>query len=153
MKRVASIREAGGWDAADAADFVVLDAQDRHRRRIVFVGEHGATYLVDFAKPVQLRDGDALVLEDETLIAVRGKPEPLTEISAHSPRDLARLAWHIGNRHTEIQFVGDRLRIRRDHVLDEMLRGLGADITHVDAAFDPESGAYSHGHSHGGGHE
>ena len=52
-----------------------------------------------------------------------------------------RLAWHLGNRHTDVQIVGDRLRIRRDHVLEEMLRGLGAHVAPLEAPFDPETGA------------
>ncbi|HXD45037.1 MAG TPA: urease accessory protein UreE [Pseudolabrys sp.] len=150
MKRVSDIRSAGAWDATAATDFVVLDAQDRHRRRVVFVGEHGATYLLDLPRPAQLRDGDALVIEDGALVRIAGKPEPLVEIAAVNAQVLARLAWHIGNRHTEVQIVGERLRIRRDHVLEEMLRGLGATLTYVDAVFDPEHGAYAHdGHGHG----
>jgi urease accessory protein len=149
MKRVSDIKSAGGWNTASAADFVVLDAQDRHRRRVVLVGEHGATYLLDLPKPAQLRDGDALLLEDGALVRITGKPEPLIEISASSPRELARIAWHIGNRHTDLQLADDRLRIRRDHVLEDMLRGLGATLNFIEAPFDPESGAYDH-HGHGG---
>ena len=149
MKRVTAIKPAGAWDAALARDTIVLDAQDRHRRRVVFVGAEGATYLLDLPRPAQLRDGDALLIEDGALVRVTGKPEPLVEISAASALDLARLAWHIGNRHTEVQIVGDTLRIRRDHVLEEMLRGLGASLAYVDAVFDPEHGAYAHnGHGH-----
>ena len=150
MKRVTAIRPAGAWDANAARDAVVLDAQDRHRRRVVFVGGAGATYLLDLARPAQLRDGDALVIEDGALVRVTGKPEPLVEIVAANAHELARLAWHIGNRHTEVQIVGDTLRIRCDHVLEEMLRGLGATLSYVDAVFDPEHGAYAHGgHEHG----
>jgi urease accessory protein len=150
MKRVTAVKPAGAWDANAARDAVVLDAQDRHRRRVVFVGEEGATYLLDLPRPAQLRDGDALVIEDGALVRVTGKPEPLVEIESVSAHELARLAWHIGNRHTEVQIVGERLRIRRDHVLEEMLRGLGATLTFVDSVFDPEHGAYAQGgHSHG----
>jgi urease accessory protein len=153
MKRVTAIRPAGEWDASAACDAIVLDAQDRHRRRVVFVGEEGATYLLDLPRPAQLRDGDALVIEDGALVRVTGKPEPLVEIAAASAHELARLAWHIGNRHTEVQIVGDKLRIRRDHVLEVMLRGLGASLSYVDAVFDPERGAYAHdGHAQGHGH-
>ena len=149
MKRVTAIKPAGAWDAALARDTIVLDAQDRHRRRVVFVGAEGATYLLDLPRPAQLRDGDALLIEDGALVRVTGKPEPLVEISAASAPELARLAWHIGNRHTEVQIAGDTLRIRRDHVLEEMLRGLGASLAYVDAVFDPEHGAYAHnGHGH-----
>jgi urease accessory protein len=150
VKRVADIKPANGWDAAVAVDFVLLDAQDRHRRRVVFVGEHGATYLLDLPRPAQLHDGDGLQLEDGSMIRVAGKPEPLVEISTENPRELARIAWHIGNRHTEVQFIGDKLRIRRDHVLEDMLRGIGANLTFLEAPFEPESGAYDHaGHRHG----
>ena len=146
MKQVAAIKRSGEWDGKSAADCIVLDAQDRHRRRVVFVGERGATYLLDLPKPAQLRDGDGLVLEDGAIVRVTGKAEPLAEISAKSPHELARIAWHIGNRHTDVQITGGKLRIRRDHVLEEMLRGLGADVKPVEAVFDPEGGAYDHGH-------
>ncbi|HZQ13889.1 MAG TPA: urease accessory protein UreE [Pseudolabrys sp.] len=149
MKRVAAIKPVDGWDAESAIDVIVLDAQDRHRRRVVFVGERGATYLLDLPQPAQLHDGDGLMLEDGAMVRVVGKPEPLVEISAANPRELARIAWHIGNRHTEVQLVGDRLRIRRDHVLEDMLRGLGAGLDFLEAPFEPESGAYDHGHHHG----
>ena len=85
-----------------------------------------------------LKDGDGLVLEDGAMVQVAGRPEALVEITARSPHELARLAWHIGNRHTEMQLVGAELRIRRDHVLEDMLRGLGATLTPLEAAFDPE---------------
>jgi urease accessory protein len=73
----------------------------------------------------------------------------LVEVSAASAPDLARLAWHLGNRHTDVQVVGDALRIRRDHVLEDMLLGLGAQLTPVEAPFDPEGGAYPTHHDHG----
>jgi urease accessory protein len=95
-----------------------------------------------------LRDGDGLVLEDGAMVRVTGKPEPLIEITAASAHDLARLAWHIGNRHTDMQVMGDRLRIRRDHVLEDMLRGLGARMSALEAPFDPEHAAYGHGEHH-----
>jgi urease accessory protein len=144
LKRVAGIRRAGDWDSAPV-DRVVLDADDRQRRRIVLTGEKGIRLLVDFEKPVTLRHGDALVLEDGTLVAVTGKAEPLIEISADAPNDFVRLAWHIGNRHTDAQFTGKAMRIRSDHVLEEMVRGLGARVITVEAPFDPEPAA-PHGH-------
>jgi urease accessory protein len=150
MKRVTEIKRATTWNPQAAGDFIVLDAQDRHRRRVVFVGEHGATYLLDLSRPAQLHDGDALLLEDGTLVRVTGKPEPLVEIAASTTDELARIAWHLGNRHIEVQIAGDRLRIRRDHVLEDMLHGLGASFSYLEAPFDPESGAYGHNeHGHG----
>jgi urease accessory protein len=69
-----------------------------------------------------------------------------------SPDQLVRLAWHLGNRHLPAALSGDRLFIRRDHVIEDMLESLGATVRHVEAPFDPEGGAYSHDdrpHSHG----
>src|SRR3954452_12779969 len=126
MKTVAAIKRAGEWRPDAAADTVVLDAQDRHRRRVVLVGQQGACYLLNLPRPAQLHDGDCLVLDTGEQVRVIGKPEPLVEVSARDPQALAKLAWHLGNRHTEVQFVEGRLRIRRDHVLEDMLRGLGA---------------------------
>jgi urease accessory protein len=150
MRRASEVRKAGTWNAATAIDAVVLDADERHRRRITLAGEGGTVFLLDLPQARALRDGDGLVLEDGAIVRVAGKPEPLTEIAAASPSELARLAWHIGNRHTDLQVVGGKLRIRRDHVLEDMLRGLGAQLTPVEAPFDPEPGAY-HGHRPRGG--
>jgi urease accessory protein len=147
-QRVFALRPAGSFAAADAIDRVVLDAGDRQRRRIVLTGEKGTRLLLDFEKPVTLRDGDGLVLEDGSVVLVAGQAEPLVEISARAPADFVRLAWHIGNRHTDAQFTERALRIRRDHVLEEMVKGLGASTTLVDAAFEPEPAA-----PHGGHHD
>jgi urease accessory protein len=147
VQRVTGIRHYGEWDAAAARDRVVLDAGDRNRRRIVLKGERGTEFLLDFAKPVTLRDGDGLMLDDGTIVLVAGMPERLIEVSAHGPLDTVRLAWHLGNRHTEVQIVGDKIRLRRDHVLEDMLRGLGAQIAALEAPFDPERSA-PHGHEH-----
>ena len=152
VRRVSGIRPSGEWDVAQAADRAALDAGDRHRRRLVITGEKGTTFLLDLPKPVTLRDGDGLVLDDGSTVLVAGAPEALIEVSAHSPRDVVRLAWHLGNRHTDIQIVGGRLRIRRDHVLEDMLRGLGAALMPLEAPFDPESSAPQghQGYGHGG---
>ena len=131
-------------DEARVIDRVVLDASERHRRRIVLTAEGGTSFLLDLPQAVVLRDGDGLVLEDGAIVRVAGRREPLIEVTAESPHQLARLAWHIGNRHTDVEIAGERLRIRRDHVLEEMLRGLGASLSPVEAPFDPEPGAYGH---------
>ena len=151
MRRASEIKTVGTWNLARAIDRVVLDADERHRRRITLTSEGGTTFLLDLPHATALKDGDGLVLEDGSIVRVAGKPELLVEIAAVSPHELARLAWHIGNRHTDVQIVGDKLRIRRDHVLEEMLRGLGAQITPIEAPFDPEQGAYGH-HHHDHGH-
>ena len=137
-QRVTAVKPRDQWDAGGARDRVVLAAYDRNRRRIVLKGEQGTEFLLDFAKPVTLRDGDGLVLDDGAIVLVAGESEKLVEIFAPSAFDAVRLAWHLGNRHTDVQIVGDRLRIRRDHVLEDMLRGLGATLNAVEAPFDPE---------------
>jgi urease accessory protein len=151
VRRASEIKTVGTWNLAQAVDRVVLDADERHRRRITLTGEGGTTFLLDLPQATALKDGDGLVLDDGSIVRVAGKPEALVEVSAASPHALARLAWHIGNRHTDVQIVGDKLRIRRDHVLEEMLHGLGARLTPIEAPFDPEHGAYGH-HHHDDGH-
>jgi urease accessory protein len=155
VKRAAQVLRAGAWCAAEGSDRVVLDADERYRRRIVMTGEHGGKFLLDLPEATALRDGDGLLLDDGEIVAVVARAEPLVEIAA--PRGaghsfiMTRLAWHLGNRHTEVEIVGDKLRMRRDHVLEEMLIGLGAVVTPIEAPFEPERGAYRHKHSEGGG--
>jgi urease accessory protein len=152
MKHARSIVPVGNWSDATAVDHVVLDATERHRRRMMLTGERGTEFLLDLPHATLLRDGDGLLLEDGAIVRVDGKPEHLIEIATTSAPELARIAWHIGNRHTDVQVVGDRLRIRYDHVLEDMLRGLGATLTRLHAPFDPERGAYHGEHGEHGGH-
>jgi urease accessory protein len=147
MIRATFLRRGSEAHDHHVIDRVVLDADERQRRRTVLTGEKGTTFLLDLPQSTMLHDGDGLVLEDGAIVQVVGRPEPLVEIAAADAHDLARLAWHLGNRHTDVQVAGDRLRIRRDHVLEEMLLGLGAHLTHIEAPFEPERGAY-HRHDH-----
>jgi urease accessory protein len=129
------------------ADTVVLDFDDRHRRRMVMTGTRGLEFLLDLENAVALRSGDALVLEDGRLVEVVAAPERLLEIRGSDPHHLVRLAWHLGNRHLPTQITGKALRIRHDHVIEAMVKGLGARIIEIEAPFDPEGGAYA-GHAH-----
>lgn len=153
MKRFTAVVPAGRFDPASASDRVVLDYDARHRRRIVLYGEAGTVVLLDLSEAAHLRDGDALQGEDESLVLVAAAPERLVEIRAASQAELIRIAWHLGNRHLPTQLLPDTLRIRTDHVIEEMVRGLGGTVTAIEAPFDPEGGAYGHGavqgHSHG----
>ena len=155
VKRASQVLRAGAWRAAQASDHVVLDADQRYRRRIVMTGERGGKFLLDLPEATALRDGDGLLLDDGAIVAVVARPEPLIEIAVAGTADqtaiMARLAWHLGNRHAEVEIVGDKLRMRRDHVLEDMLIGLGAVVTPIEAPFEPERGAYRHGHGEGGG--
>ncbi|RYX86301.1 MAG: urease accessory protein UreE [Bradyrhizobiaceae bacterium] len=129
-----------------AIDTVVLDFDDRHRRRMAMTGTRGLEFLLDLEHAVALRGGDALVLEDGRRVEVVAAPEPLIEIRGSDPAHLVRLAWHLGNRHLPTQIMAKGLRIRRDHVIEEMVRGLGARVVEIEAPFDPEGGAYAAPH-------
>lgn len=152
MIRATETRRKGDWTGPEA-DRITLDFDDRRRRRIAMTGDGGLAFLLDLARPAELKDGDALVLEDGRVVAVRAASEPLIEIVAADPADLVRIAWHLGNRHLPTQLLRDRLRIREDHVIADMVERLGAEIAHIEAPFEPEGGAYSgHGHAHGHTH-
>jgi len=154
MKRALDVRAAGHWDEASAVDTISLDAHERHRRRVMLRAERGTKFLLDLPKATALHDGDGLVLDDGAVVKIVGRPEPLVEIAAADAHELARLAWHIGNRHIDVEITGDRLRIRRDHVIEAMLSGLGAILSPIEAPFNPEPGAYHQdGHDHSHGHD
>ena len=138
MLRAATVFRSGEFDAARVVDCVALDADDRNRRRVVLTGQGGTTFLLDLPHAGALRDGDGLVLDDGAIVRVVGLAEPLAEMTAATPLDFVRLAWHLGNRHADVAFAPGALRVRRDHVLEAMAVGLGAIVTAVAAAFDPE---------------
>jgi urease accessory protein len=153
MLRATSVKAAQSWHETPA-DTVVLEFDDRHRRRMTMTGTRGLEFLLDLAEVVALRGGDALVLEDGRLVEVVAAPEPLLEIRCRDNLHLVRVAWHLGNRHLPMQVMAKGLRIRRDHVIEEMVRGLGGRVMEIEAPFDPEGGAYAvaaaHEHAHHG---
>src|SRR6202142_3300711 len=149
MIRATQVRGQHRWSESPA-DTVVLDFDDRHRRRMAMTGTRGLEFLLDLENAVALRGGDALVLEDGRLIEVVAAAEPLLEIRGQDPHHLVRVAWHLGNRHLPTQIMAKGLRIRRDHVIEAMVKGLGARVIEIEAPFDPEGGAYAGG---GHGHE
>jgi urease accessory protein len=152
MIRATEVKPHHRWTAAPA-DTVVLDFDDRHRRRMAMTGTRGLEFLLDLEQATALRSGDALLLEDGRLIEVVAAAEPLLEIRGSDPHHLIRVAWHLGNRHLPTQIMPKALRIRRDHVIEAMVKGLGARVIEIEAPFDPEGGAYagaSHGHAHEG---
>ena len=158
MVRATQVRGQHRFTEAPA-DTVVLDFDDRHRRRMAMTGTRGLEFLLDLENAVALRGGDALVLEDGRLVEVVAAPEPLLEIRGNDPHHLIRVGWHLGNRHLPTQIMAKALRIRRDHVIEAMVKGLGARVLEIEAPFDPEGGAYAdagHGHDdhahHGHGH-
>ena len=154
MIRATKVLGQHRWKDA-AADTVVLDFDDRHRRRMAMTGTRGLEFLLDLKNATALRGGDALVLEDGRLVEVVAAPEPLAEIRGSDPHHLIRVAWHLGNRHLPTQIMPKGLRIRRDHVIEAMVKGLGARVIEIEAPFDPEGGAYAehaHADAHAHGH-
>lgn len=165
MITITEIRRAGQWRDQEARDRLVLGYDDRHRRRRRYKTEQGQDILLDLAETTVLRGGDALALPGGGVVVVAAADEALIEITAHSPAELARLAWHLGNRHLPAAIEGSRILIRDDHVIVAMLKGLGAHVREVQAPFDPEGGAYGehnreglhaqvqHAHDHGHSHD
>lgn len=155
MIRVQKILPAGSWPEnarGEPADRITLDREDRYRRRAVMTGAGGLTFLLDEPSAVHLHHGDGLELEDGRIVEVLAEPEDLVEIEADDAGHLVRIAWHLGNRHLPTQLMGETLRIRRDHVIEDMVERLGGRLTPVSAPFDPEGGAYGHGQTHGHDH-
>lgn len=138
---------AGTWDTTAEMDTVLIDFDRRHRRRILLRTERGREVLLDLSQAVRLREGDGLPV-DGVVVRVCARPEKLLEIHAPDPGTMVRIAWHLGNRHLPVQLQGDRIRIRADHVIEEMVRGLGGHVAAIEAPFDPEAGAYAGGHHH-----
>lgn len=149
--RAIAIKAADSW-SGEAADRVVLDYDDRHRRRIAMTGNKGTAFLLDLPSPAELRGGDALLLEDGRLVEIVAAPEALLEIRCADARHLASIAWHFGNRHVPAQVLSNALRIRRDHVLADLARRLGANVVEIEAPFTPEGGAYQSAHAHAPAH-
>jgi urease accessory protein len=145
MKRAARSDRKGQWPSEAKRGSVTLAYDERHRRRLRLVTDADEAFLLDLERATVLEDGDGLALDDGTWIEVKAAPESLVEITAADPRLLARLAWHLGNRHLPAQFLADRILIREDHVIVDMLTGLGAVLRFIAAPFTPERGAYDSG--------
>ena len=143
----------------ETAGRITLDETARHRRRMVMVsdaidGALGIEFLLDLPEATMLRHGEGLLLDDGRVIMVIAEPEALYAVFGASPRHLLSLAWQIGNRHLAAEILGNRIIIRKDPVMKEMLEGLGARVMDIYAPFTPEGGAYGgrhnpHDHGHG----
>ena len=159
MLRATEIVPAGQW-RGPPADVVRLDYDRRTRRRIALTGKAGLAFLLDLAKAPVLAAGDGLKLEDGRIVGVEAAAEHLMQIVCADARALARIGWHLGNRHLPCEIGEASLLIRADHVIAEMVRGLGAGVSEREGPFNPEGGAYAsaataphHGHEHGHGHD
>ena len=149
-----------------AIDTITLDREARWRRRVALQTDRGHAFLLDLAEATYIADGDALEIEGRGLVRVVAAAEDLVEVHAADAPTLSRIAWHIGNRHTPAEITASAIYIQPDHVLEEMIAGLGGHVHRVRRPFEPEGGAYGHKgalqsghhhhgpgqHGHGGGH-
>lgn len=142
MERARRIVPAGQWPQNERRDVVRLTYDDRFRRRWRFTGVGGLDFLLDLPEARLLAHGDGLRLDGGGYVAVEALPEPLLEVSASDADALARIAWHLGNRHVPVQLGASWLRIRADHVIEDLLRKLGASVCAIKAPFTPEGGGY-----------
>lgn len=160
MLRATTIVRRSEMQGRIAIDSITLDRQSRYRRRLSMTTDRGHEFLLDLPEATYLAGGDALELSNGALVKVLAAPEDLLEIHAHSTLELARIAWHLGNRHTPAEVTPTAIYIQPDHVLAEMVAGLGAHVHRVRRPFEPEGGAYGgngplhkgHHHGSGGGH-
>ena len=151
MRQLVKVAKAGAWPRDQSVGSVTLSFDDRHRRRIRMATDQGEPVLLNLTKPEPLADGDGLAFQqDQGWLEVKAAPEDVLEVDADDRRHLARLAWHLGNRHLPTEILADgRLRIRYDHVIEAMLQQLGARLLRRRATFQPEGGAYAGQHRHG----
>ncbi len=133
----------------EPSDHVTLTYEGRFLRRRVLTSDRGERFLVDLDRATSVNAGDAFVLGDGRRIGIMPAKEPLIEVTGP---DLPKFAWHIGNRHTPCQVEANRLLIRSDDVMRDMLAKIGADLRDVVEIFTPEGGAYGHGRTHGHSH-
>ena len=144
LKRAASV--ALDWDVRQKSRFDATDSQ-------------GRTLGVFLPRGTVVRGGDVLVAEDGSLVRVEAAPQPVLVVrhcAEHgTPFDLLRAAYHLGNRHVQLQLTPDHLKLEPDHVLADMLRSMHLIVTEANEGFEPEGGAYAaggHGHAHGHDH-
>lgn len=151
MRRVAVVAPAGSWPIAEAVATVTLDYDDRQRRRLAMTDDRGEAFLLDLPRTAGLKDGDGLVIDgDAGIIGVRAAEEAIADLYPAGAMEMARLAWHLGNRHAPVQVLADgAIRIRDDGVLLDMVRKLGIRVRRHHAPFESEAGAYLvDGHTH-----
>ena len=145
MRRLVSVAKAGNWPDSDDVDSVILGFDDRHRRRLRLTTEAGESVLLDLTKPQPLDDGDGLAIEnDEGWVRIKAAPEDVLEAKGQDHAHTIRLAWNLGSRHLPIQILeGGHLRLRYDHVIEEMLTNLGVEVARKKAPFVPENNAFN----------
>jgi urease accessory protein len=152
MRRV--VRVLGAGHGRLPVDSLMLAPDQRRLQTAHLTGVNGTPIGLMLPEPVMLRMGDALELDDGSVVEIVVEAEPLIEVRGRDVVHLAKLAWHLGDRHVPVQIMTNRLRLRRDESIEALLASLGARVTAIEAPFDPEGGAYAaaHQHAHDHGH-
>ena len=157
MPRAFAVLAATHRHDRPVVDTVILNYAQRSAQKITVAGVKGSSIEIDMDEPVRLRTDDLLVLDDGSLVEVVAAPEPLIEARAADVAGLARLAWHLGDRHVPVQVLTNRIRALRDPAIETLLKSLSAKLTMIEAPFEPEGGAYEshahHDHAHDHGHD
>jgi len=156
MRRAIRVIAKSEGAPQDVKGTVTLNFEDRFRRRVRLKDDAGEAFMLDLAEATRFEDGDGLALDCGGVLVVRAALEDVMDAAGLDMQHTARLAWHIGNRHTPVEVLQNgQLRIQYDHVLVHMLEGLGATLERKTAPFVPEPGAYdnpsdgaAHGHAH-----
>jgi urease accessory protein len=158
MPRATSVLRVAERRDGSVVDTLILPHAQRQAQKGFLFGVKGTCVELDFPEMVRLRTDDALLLDTGGLVEVVAEPEPLIEVRAADLPALARLAWHLGDRHVPVQIMERKLRLKRDKSIEALLQGLGAKVTAIEAPFEPEGGAYEapagghdhhhHGHDH-----
>lgn len=134
-------------------DQLVLSFEQRQKARQRATLSSGQEIGIQLQRGTILRGGDYLRSSNGDIIRVVAAPEFVSIATSQDPLKLARAAYHLGNRHVHLEVAAGNLRYLADHVLDHMVRSLGLRLAHDRVPFEPESGAYSHGHSQDHSHD
>jgi urease accessory protein len=153
MPRATRVLNAAERAGRAIADTVILDYAQRSAQKIAVTGVKGSRVEIDLQQAARLRTDDVLELDDGSFVEVVAAPEPLIEARAADLSQLARLAWHLGDRHVPAQLFANRIRVRAEASVEELLKALGARLARIEAPFEPEGGAYEAAHHHDHAHD
>ncbi|HEV7328129.1 MAG TPA: urease accessory protein UreE [Bosea sp. (in: a-proteobacteria)] len=157
MQRATSVVRKAAVKQDRVVETLTLDHHGRNARHAALRGDGGQEILLDLDKPTALNDGDAVKLEDGSLVLIKAAAQKLVAITAENPLRLTRLAWHLGGLHVPAEVAADVIYVEHDPVLAELVRGQGCAMNEVERPFQPEPEVHHHdhancGHDHHHGH-
>ena len=140
-------------ESGTADTTVTLPRDQREKSRLKVTLDDGREAGLFFEKGTSFQDGDLIISDDgNILVEIKAADETVSSVICDDPLQLARVCYHLGNRHIPLQINEGILHYQHDHVLDDMVRGLGLEVKTEQAPFEPEAGAYAVGSHGGGGH-